>query len=148
MNGGYRVVEIRAWILEVACCEFSSKFTPSRLTVWAVCSKWEATPSIYWSLGKSPLFFLWRFGLSNFMSVIIREQKGLSKMDYLEKCPSPLNKISQKLIPAWSHESIMMHLMSQTIGCIQFKREKVVNFLHYAVAVSIEPRILIAIFLI
>ena len=86
------VVEIRAWILEVACCEFSSKFTPLHLTVWTVCSKSEATPSIYWSSGKSPLFFLWRFGLSNFVSVIIREQKGLRKRDYLEKCPGPLYK--------------------------------------------------------
>ena len=88
----YCVVEIRAWILEVACCEFCSKFPPLHLTVWTVCSKSEATPSIYWSLGKSPLFFLWRFGLSDFVSVIIREQKGLRKRDYLEKCPGPLNK--------------------------------------------------------
>ena len=88
----YCVVEIRAWILEVACCEFSSKFTPSHLTVWTVCSNSEATPSIYWSLGKSPLFFLLHFGLSNVVSIIIREQKGLRKRDYLEKCPGPLNK--------------------------------------------------------
>ena len=27
----YCVVEIRAWILEVACCKFSSKFTPLHL---------------------------------------------------------------------------------------------------------------------
>ena len=91
-NARYCVVEIRAWILEVACFEFSSKFTPLHLTIWTVCSKWEASPSMYWSLDKSPLFFLWRFGLSNFVSVVIREQKGLRKKDYLEKCPSPLNK--------------------------------------------------------
>ena len=78
------VVEIRAWILEAACCEFSSKFTPSHLTVWTVCSKSEASPPIYWSLGKSSLFFLWCFGLSNLVSVIIREQKGLMKRVYLE----------------------------------------------------------------
>ena len=35
-NGCYCVVEIRSWILEVTCCEFSSKFTPSHLTVWTV----------------------------------------------------------------------------------------------------------------
>ena len=77
----YCVVEIRAWILEVASCEFSFKFTPSHLTVWTICSKSEATPSIYWLLGKSPLFFLRHFGLSEFVSVIIREQKGLSWKD-------------------------------------------------------------------
>ena len=38
--------------------------------------------------------FLCRFGLSNFMSVIIREQKGLRKRDYLEKSLGVLNKIS------------------------------------------------------
>ena len=86
--------------MEVACCEFSSTvkewtFTPSQLTVWTACSKSEAIPSIYWSLGKSPLFFLWHFGLSNFVSVIIREQKGLRKRDYLEKCPGSLNKIPE-----------------------------------------------------
>ena len=92
MNRGYCVDEIRAWILEVAFCEFSSKFPPLHLTVWTVCSKSEATPSIYWSLGKSPLFFLWCFGLSDFVTVIIREQKRSRKRDYLEKCPGPLNK--------------------------------------------------------
>ena len=61
------------------CCEFSSKFTASHLTVWNVRSKSEATPSIYWSLAKSPLFFLRHFWLSDFVSVIIREQKGLRK---------------------------------------------------------------------
>ena len=91
-NTSYCVVEIRAWISEAACCEFSSKFSPLHLTVWTVCSKSEATPSIYWSLGKSPLFFLWHVGLSDIVSVIIREQKGLRKRDYLEKCPGPLNK--------------------------------------------------------
>ena len=65
-NCSYFVVEIRAWILEVACCKLTSKFTPSHLTVCTVCSKCEETPSIYWSLGKSPLFFWWCFGLSDF----------------------------------------------------------------------------------
>ena len=122
----YCVVEIRAWILEVACCEFSSKFPPLHLTVWTVCSKSEATHSIYWSLGKSPLFFLWHFGLSDFVSVIIRAQKGLKKGDYLEKCPGPLYKFPEiNSCITWSHESVMMHFMSQTIGCIQFKWSKV-----------------------
>ena len=114
----YCVVEIRAWILEVACCEFSSKFTPSHLTVWTVCSKSEATPSIYWSLGKSPLFFFWHFGLSDFVSVIIKEQKGSRKRDYLEKWPSPLNKFPRNWnsCMTWSHESIMMPFMFQTIA--------------------------------
>ena len=97
--------------MEVTCCEFSSKFTPSHLTVWTICSKSEATPSIYWSLGKSPLFFLWHFGLSDFVSVIIREQKGLRKRDYLEKCPGPLNKFPRNWflhdMISWEHHDAL-----------------------------------------
>ena len=78
--------------MEVACCKFPSKFPPLHWTVWTICSKWEATPSIYWSLGKNPLYFLLYFGLSNFVSVVIREQKRIRKRDYLEKCSGPLNK--------------------------------------------------------
>ena len=72
LKTSYCIVEISAWILDVACCKFSSKFPSLHLTVWTICSKSEATPSIYWSLGKSPIFFLWHFGLSDFVSVIIR----------------------------------------------------------------------------
>ena len=32
----YCVVEIRAWILDVACCKFSSKCTPLHLTIWTL----------------------------------------------------------------------------------------------------------------
>ena len=44
----YCVVEIRARILEVACCDFSSKFTPLHVTVWTVCSQWFETWSVSW----------------------------------------------------------------------------------------------------
>ena len=112
MNQSYCVVEIRAWILEVACCEFSSKFPPLHLTVWNVCSKSEATD-------KSPLFFLWYFGLSDFVSVIIREQKGLRKRKSVLVHYINFPEINSCM--TWSLESVMMHFMSQTIGCIQFK---------------------------
>ena len=130
-NSCYCVVEIRAWILEAACCEFSSKFPPLHLTVWTVCSKSEATPSIYWSLGKSPLFFLWHFGLSDFVSVIIREQKGLRKRDYLEKCPGPLNKFPRNwflhdMISCERHDAL--HVSNNWLHTVQTVKCKGVNF--------------------
>ena len=42
----YCIVEIRSWILEVACCEFSSKFL--YITVWNVCSQWFDTWNASW----------------------------------------------------------------------------------------------------
>ena len=117
--GIYCVVEIRAWILEVACCEFSSKFTPLHLTVWTVCTIWEATPSI---LGKSPLFFLWCFGLSNFCVCYNQRAKGIKEKGLSWKeCPSPLNKFPRN----WFLEK--MYFMSQTIGCIRLKRLNTVH---------------------
>ena len=105
---------------------FCEKFTPSHLTVWTVCSKSEATPSIYWSLGESPLFFLWRFGLSNFVSVIIWEQKGLRKRDYLEKCSNPLNTFPRNWflhdMISWEHLWSNMQLpIFKLTYCIRFK---------------------------
>ena len=100
-------------------------------TIWMVCCKWEATPSIYWSLGKSPLFFLWRFGLSDFVSVIIREQKGLRKRDYLEKCPSPLNKFPRNW---FLHDMILcelhdaLHVSNHWLHMVQMVKFKGVNF--------------------
>ena len=117
--------------MEAACCEFSSKFPPLHLTVWTVCSNSEATPSIYWSLRKSPLFFLWCFGLSDFVSVIIREQKGLRKRDYLEKCPGPLNKFPrnwflQDMI-SWEHHDAL-HVSNNWLHTVQMVKCKGVNF--------------------
>ena len=117
--------------MEAACCEFSSKFPPLHLTVWTVCSKSEATPSIYWSLGKSPLFFLWHFGLSDFVSVIIREQKGLRKRDYLEKCTGPLNKFPRNWflhdMISWEHHDAL-HVSNNWLHTVQTVKCKGVNF--------------------
>ena len=88
MNGLQQMV----WCMK---CIFTLSWDHCRnqyLTIWTICSKWEATPFIYWSLGKSPLFFLWYFGLSNFVSVIIRAQRGSRKRNYLEMFTVPLNK--------------------------------------------------------
>ena len=109
----YCVVEISAWILEVTCCEFSSKFTPLHLTVWTVCSKWEATTS------------------SNFMSVIVREQKGLRKRDYLGKCPGPLNKFPRNWflhdMSSWEHHDAF-HVSNHWLHMVQMVKCKGVNF--------------------
>ena len=85
----------------------------------------RATSFIYWSFGKSPLFFLWCFGLSDFVSVIIREQKGLRKRDLSWKVSWSTIKISQKLISAW-HDAL--HVLNNWQHTVQTIKCKGVNF--------------------
>ena len=104
------------------------------LYIWTVYSKWKTNPSItgYWPLGKSPLFFLWHFGLSNIVSVIIREQKGLRKRNYLEKCPGSLNKFPRNwflhgIISCERHDAL--HISNNWLHMVQMVgKGKGVNF--------------------
>ena len=101
------VVEIRAWILDVTSCEFSSSFPPLHLTIWTICSKCKVTPTLYWTLGQSP------FGLSKFVSVIIRGQKGLMEKDYLENlCCGFTKSIHWKLISSLSDLMRALHVLN------------------------------------
>ena len=83
------------------------------------------------TLDWSPLFFLWCFGLSDFVSVIIREQKGSRKRDYLEKCPVQLNKFPRNwflhdMISWECHDAL--HVSNNWLHTVQMVKCKGVNF--------------------
>ena len=129
MHGSYCVSWAKS--LNIGRCLLRNLKEFDSCIVWTIFNKWEATPSIYWSFGKSPLCFLWCFGLSNFVSVIIKEQKGLKKRDYLEKCPNSINEISGNsflyiMIPWVCHDAL--HVSNNwlyTVQSFKWKRSEI-----------------------
>ena len=82
-------------------------------------------------IGQKSFIFVWCFGLSNFVSVITREQKGLKKRDYLEKCPTSLNKFPRNWFLhdmfSWEHHDAL-HVSNNWLHTVQMVKCKGVNF--------------------
>ena len=102
-------------------------FIPSLVAIHLLVSEKNADKQTNFSR----ILVWWCFGLSNFVSVIIREPKGLRKRDYIDKCLGPLNQFPGNWflydMISWERPDAF-HVSNHWLQMVQTIKCKGVNF--------------------